>query len=90
MYTLAKNLPKCQIAYVCIVSMTDEICVHAVTVRDVINQQWTEHITAAINSLVDEDATYKVYFIAETFGISSGIIFQIIRQWLEKRKIYIL
>jgi hypothetical protein len=29
-------------------------------------------IIAAINSLVDEDASYKVYAIAETFGISSG------------------
>jgi hypothetical protein len=32
------------------------------------------NITTAINSLVGEHATYKLYVIAETFGILSGVV----------------
>jgi hypothetical protein len=46
------------------------------------------YIIAAINSLVEEDATNKVHVLVETFGISSGLVFQIVRQWFWMRKIY--
>jgi hypothetical protein len=46
------------------------------------------HIIAAINSLVEADATNKVHVLVETFGISLGVVFQIARQWFGMRKIY--
>jgi hypothetical protein len=48
------------------------------------------NITAAINSLFEEDATNKVHVLVEIFGISSGVVFQIVRQWFWMRKIYTL
>jgi hypothetical protein len=38
------------------------------------------NIIAAINALVEEDTTNKVHVLVETFGISSGVVFQIVRQ----------
>jgi hypothetical protein len=46
------------------------------------------NIIAAINSLVEEDATNKVHVLVETFGTSSGVVFQIVRNWFGMRKIY--
>jgi hypothetical protein len=46
------------------------------------------NIIAAINSLVEEDATNKVHVLVETFVISSGVVFQIVHQWFGMRKIY--
>jgi hypothetical protein len=46
------------------------------------------NIIAAINSLVEEDDTNKVHVLVETFGISSGVVLQIVRQWFGMRKIY--
>jgi hypothetical protein len=46
------------------------------------------NITAAISSLVDEDATNNVHVLVKTFGVSSGVVFQIVRQWFGMRKIY--
>jgi hypothetical protein len=43
---------------------------------------------SAINSLVEENATHKVHVLVETFSISSGVVFQIVRQWFVMRKIY--